>query len=77
MQSELYKTIEDALNQIRPYLKSDGGDIELVKITPDKKVYVRLTGACEKCPMSHQTMKNGVEATIKRAVPDIKAVIAM
>lgn len=77
MLTELTKTIENALVQIRPYLQSDGGDIELVRITADKKVYVRLKGACEKCPMSQQTLKNGVEATIRRAVPEIKAVIAI
>ena len=77
MQTELYEIIEKALLQIRPYLQSDGGDIELVKVTADKRVYVRLTGACENCPMSHQTMKIGVETAIRRAAPDIKSVIAL
>lgn len=77
MQTELVTVIEKALEQIRPYLKSDGGDIELVKVTTDKKVYVKLVGACETCSMSAQTMRNGVEAAIKRAVPDVKAVIAV
>ena len=77
MQSDIIKLVEEALVQIRPYLQSDGGNIELVKVTPDKKVYVRLVGACENCSMSAQTLRNGVEAAIRRAVPDVKAVIAV
>ncbi len=77
MERDLKEVIESAISQIRPYLQSDGGDIEFVKISSDLKVYVKLKGACESCPMSHQTMKNGVEAAIRRAVPDIKSVIAV
>ncbi len=77
MLTELSKAIEAALVQIRPYLQSDGGDIELIKVTADKKVYVKLHGACVTCSMNHQTLKNGVEAAIKRAVPDVKAVISV
>lgn len=66
--------IEDALNMIRPYLNEDGGDVELVDVDSDKNVKVRLVGACYNCPMSIQTLKFGVEQTIKRFVPDVKEV---
>jgi Fe-S cluster biogenesis protein NfuA len=66
--------IEDALNKIRPYLNEDGGDVELVDVDQDKNVKIRLVGACNNCPMSMQTLKLGVEQTIKRFVPDVKEV---
>jgi Fe-S cluster biogenesis protein NfuA len=69
--------IEKALNDIRPYLNSDGGDIQLLEITEDMTVKVKLLGACESCKMSFSTMKAGVESTIKNAVPEIKEVVAV
>jgi len=66
--------IEEALNKIRPYLNEDGGDVELVHVDEDKNVQVRLLGACNNCPMSIQTLKFGVEQTIKRFVPEVKEV---
>ena len=69
--------IEKALNDIRPYLNSDGGDIQLLEITEDMTVKVKLLGACESCKMSISTMKAGVESTIKSAVPEVKEVIAV
>lgn len=71
------KVIEEALEEIRPYLKADGGDISLIDISDDLTVKVKLLGACVGCPMSYQTMKNGVEQVIKKAVPGVKEVIAV
>jgi len=68
--------IEKALNDIRPALQMDGGDIQLVSID-DGVVKVRLTGACGGCPMSQVTMTEGVEKAIKRAVPEVKKVVAV
>ena len=68
--------IEEALNKIRSGLKAEGGDIELVDIK-DNIVYVRLKGACETCPMSVLTMKNLVENSIKKEIPEVKAVQAI
>lgn len=68
--------IEKALGTIRPALQADGGDIELVSVE-DNIVKVRLTGACGGCPMSQMTMTQGVEQAIKKAVPQIKKVIAV
>lgn len=65
------------MDTIRPYLKADGGDIELVEITNDWVVKVRLQGACHECPMSLQTMKGGVEMVVKRAAPNVSAVEAV
>ena len=65
--------IEEVLDQIRPHLQADGGDVELVDVT-DGVVTVRLTGACHGCPMSQMTLKNGVERILKENVPEIKSV---
>ena len=67
--------IEEALTTIRPYLESDGGDINLVEVTDDMIVKVKLIGACSSCDVSMMTLKNGVEVAIKSAVPEIKEVI--
>ncbi|MEE9192453.1 MAG: NifU family protein [Candidatus Aerophobetes bacterium] len=69
--------VEAALNKIRPSLSADGGDVELVEISSDGIVKVRLTGACGGCPMSQMTMKMGIEKIIKGEVPGIKEVIAV
>ena len=74
---ELHSRVEAALNNIRPFLRSDGGDIELLDITEDFIAKVRLTGACESCKMSVSTMKAGVESTIKNFVPEIQSVEAI
>ncbi|HXD94137.1 MAG TPA: NifU family protein [Bacteroidia bacterium] len=71
------KKIEEALNTIRPYLVADGGNVELVEITDDLIVRVELKGSCQSCSMSTMTMRAGIEETIKRAVPEIKAVEAI
>lgn len=68
--------IEAALKKIRPMLQADGGDIELVEVTKDGVVKVKLTGACGCCPMSQMTLKNAVEQRLKKEVPSVKQVIA-
>ena len=65
-----------ALNSIRPYLQSDGGDVELLEIGTDKIVRLRLLGACRTCSMSHMTMKAGVEKAILKAAPELVGVEA-
>ena len=74
------KTIKErviqALDRIRPYLQSDGGDIELMEVTDDLSVKVKLTGACHGCPYAMQTLKAGVEQAIIKEVPEIKRVIS-
>ena len=67
--------IEEALTTIRPYLESDGGDINLVEVTDDMVVKVKLVGACSSCNVSMMTLKNGVEVAIKNAIPEVKEVI--
>ena len=69
--------IENALEQVRPFLKADGGDITLVEVTDDNIVRVKLHGACQGCSISHITMKAGVEEAIKNAVPEIRLVEAV
>lgn len=72
---ELTLNVEKALEEIRPFLNSDGGDISLVSIDDDKHVKVRLQGACTSCNLSISTMKAGVETTIKRYAPQIESVV--
>ena len=66
--------IENALSKIRPFLQSDGGDIDFVELSDDWIVKVKFIGACSSCDISMMTLKNGVEAAIKNAVPQDKAV---
>jgi len=66
--------IEATLGIVRPSLQADGGDVELVEITDDGVVKVRLKGACGGCPMSQITLKEGIERYMKEAHPEIKAV---
>ncbi len=69
--------IENALEQVRPFLQADGGDISLVEVTDDNIVRVKLHGACHGCSISNITMKAGVEEAIKNAVPEIRSVEAV
>jgi len=68
--------IEAALDKIRPALRADGGDVELVDVK-DGVVTVRLTGACGGCPMSTMTLKMGVERIVKEEVPEVKELVAV
>ena len=74
---ELEQKVLNVLDQVRPYLQQDGGDINFVELTEDGVVNVELTGACGTCPYSTMTLKNGVEATLKKVLPDIKEVVAV
>lgn len=69
--------IESALNKIKPSLQADGGDVELVEVTDNGIVKLRLTGACGSCPMSQMTLKMGIERVIKTEVPEVKEVVAV
>jgi Fe-S cluster biogenesis protein NfuA len=69
--------VQAALDTVRPQLQADGGDCELVDVTDDGTVKVRLTGACGGCPMSQMTLKMGIERVLKERVPSVKAVEAV
>lgn len=73
----LERKVKNLIEQVRPYLQQDGGDINFVNITDDMVVNVELTGACGSCPYSTMTLKNGVESTIRKALPEIKGVEAV
>ena len=70
----LKEKVQGVLEKVRPMLQRDGGDVELVEVQDDGIVKVRLTGACSGCPMSTMTLKNAIEETIKKEVPEIKSV---
>jgi Fe-S cluster biogenesis protein NfuA len=71
---ELKLNVEKALDEIRPFLESDGGNISLIDILDDKHVKVRLEGACISCSVNQMTLRAGVETTIKKHVPQIETV---
>ncbi len=76
--SELKKKVEAALAEVRPYLEADGGGVQLVGIDEAAKIVkVRLTGGCACCPSAGMTLKNGVEAAIRKNAPEIKSVVAV
>ena len=75
--NELLQRVETSLDTMRPYLNDDGGNVEVVDITDDMIVRVKLVGACSTCPQSYMTMKAGIEEAVKRAVPEIKGVVAI
>ena len=66
--------VQKALEQIRPMLQADGGDVELVEVEENGIVKVRLKGACAGCPMSQMTLRNGIERLLKQQVPEVKGV---
>ncbi len=75
--SEVLEKINTALDNIRPYLQADGGDIILRDVTDDLVITVELTGACDSCPFSTYTMKAGVEESLRKVLPNLKKVIAI
>ena len=75
--TELLTRIEASLDTMRPYLVDDGGNVEVVDVTDDMVVRLRLVGSCRSCPQSFMTMKAGIETAVKQAVPEIKSVIAI
>lgn len=74
MEKTLEEKVIDIINQIRPHLQADGGDIRFVELTSDNIVKVELQGACGSCPYSRMTLKDGVEATLKQHIPEIQEV---
>ena len=74
---KIEERVEATLETIRPYLIADGGNIDLVEITKDLTVKVKLLGACSGCPFSVQTLKSGVEQALKKEIPEIKEVVAV
>jgi Fe-S cluster biogenesis protein NfuA len=67
--------VEQALSEVRPALQADGGDVELVDVTPDGVVKVKLTGACHGCPMAEMTLRQGIENHLKERVPEVTSVV--
>ena len=74
---ELEEKVKNVIEQIRPYLEADGGNIQFVSLTDENVVNVELQGACATCPMSIMTLKQGVEEAMIKALPEIKSVEAV
>lgn len=74
MANILKEKVTQALERVRPYLIADGGDVELVSVSEEGIVEVRLTGACVGCPMSQMTLRAGIERSLMREIPEIKRV---
>jgi Fe-S cluster biogenesis protein NfuA len=73
----MIEQVKEVLELVRPALQADGGDVELVEVTADGVVKVKLKGACGSCPMSTMTLKMGIERTLKEKVPGVKEVIGV
>ncbi len=73
----LQDRVNEVLQTVRPYLQADGGDVDLVQVTDDGIVEVRLVGACGSCPMSLMTLRAGIERALMREIPEIKRVEAV
>ncbi len=73
----LKEEVEKALSKVRPMLQADGGDVELVEVTEEGIVKVRLKGACGSCPMATMTLKMGIERYLKKEIPEVKEVQAV
>lgn len=74
---DLKQQAEKSLDRIRPALRADGGDAEIVEVTGDGRLVLRLVGTCGGCPMSPQTLKQGIERVIHRDVAEIREVVAL
>lgn len=74
---KLLQQVEAALDEVRPYLKTDNGDVSIIEVTDDNVVRLKFEGACSSCSMSSMTLKAGIEETILRMVPQIKSVEAV
>jgi Fe-S cluster biogenesis protein NfuA len=72
---EMKERVQEVIEEIRPHLQADGGDIELVGVTDDNEVQVRLQGRCKGCPMSQLTLAMVIERTIKERIPEIASVV--
>jgi len=73
----LEEKVKIALENVRPSLQADGGDVEFVSVSSDGKVSVKLTGACGSCPMATMTLKNGIESYLKKEIPEVTAVMGV
>ncbi|HLO59398.1 MAG TPA: NifU family protein [Bacteroidales bacterium] len=73
----ILSNINTAIEEIRPYLKADGGNVELVDLEPDNTVKVRLMGACDGCPFSMMTLRAGIEQAIRKKFPEMKELVAI
>ena len=69
--------VQEVIDRVRPMLQRDRGDVQLVEITEDNIVKVKLQGACGSCPMSMMTLKGGIEAEMRKSIPEVKAVVAV
>jgi Fe-S cluster biogenesis protein NfuA len=74
---DLTSKVNASIDSLRPHLEADGGDMELVEITPEGIVKVRLLGACSDCSMSFMTLKAGLEEAVKKVAPEITSVVAI
>ena len=77
MSDQVYDRVKKSIDQIRPMLQADGGNVELVGVEEDGTVKVKLQGACGSCPMSQLTLKMGIERQLKQDIPEVKQVIAV
>ena len=73
----LEEQIKVALENVRPSLQADGGDVEFVSVNEEGVVSVKLTGACGNCPMAQMTLKNGIEGYLKKEIPEVSSVIGV
>ena len=69
--------IQKVLDMIRPNLQADGGDVDLIEVTEDGVVKVKLVGACQGCPMSQMTLKKGIQQYLQREIPEVKEVVSV
>ena len=74
MENNLLDRVNQGLEDVRPYLATDGGDLSLIKITSDFVVYIRFEGACKTCDVNQMTLKLGIEESVKKYAPEIKSV---
>jgi len=73
----MQERVKAALDKVKPSLQADGGDVELVEVTPEGVVKVRLTGACSGCPMRQMTLQMGIGRALKKEIPEVKEVVAV
>jgi len=76
-QTDIVSRIEEALNQVRPYLEADNGNVSVIEVTDEMVVRLRFQGACSSCSMSAMTLRAGIEQTILNHVPEVKGVEAV
>ena len=77
MSEQMEEQIKTALENVRPSLQADGGDVEFVSVSEDGVVSVKLTGACGGCPMAQMTLKMGIESYLKKEIPEVSSVVGV